>query len=68
MEVGDLVWHVDDISDGMTVPGLVVAFDAQYDDYVVVRFTDKDVPEKHPVSELSHNPASEEGENIMGNP
>jgi len=66
MKIGDLVWHVEDIKIDIPVPGLVVAFDAY--DFAVVRFTDKDVPERHLKSELAHSPCLEEDENIMGNP
>ena len=66
MKVGDLVWHVHDINDGIAVPGLVVGFDSH--NFVLVRFVDKDVPERHIEAELTYDPRYEEDENIMGNP
>ena len=66
MKVGDLVWHVKDLEDGLKVPGLIMR--AQPEGDVVVRFTDRIFDEYHDVDDLTHHPVLYESENIMGNP
>ena len=74
MQVGDLVWHVDDLKDGVVVPGLIVEirlFGSAIDDatdVAVVLFGDRTFNEYHTIDELTHHPVLYEDENIMGNP
>ncbi len=66
MKVGDLVWHVKDLEDGLEVPGLIMRSQPEGD--VVVRFTDRAFDEYHDVDDLTHHPVLYEDENLMGNP
>ena len=75
MKVGDLVWHVDDLKDGVVVPGLIVEihlFDSTTHlsppPEAVVLFGDRTFNEYHTIDELTHHPVLHEDENIMGNP
>ena len=70
MEVGDLVWHVDDIKDDMPTPGIVmrVLDDPFGTDEATVQFTDRNHEETHPQYELRPNLHFDDDENIMGNP
>jgi len=52
VQVGDLVWHIDDIKDDMNIPGLVVyVCSDEYD--ARVRFTDRTFDETHVLSDLT---------------
>ena len=53
MKIGDLVWHRDDIKDGIPVPGLVVGRDKY--DFIIVRFADLDIVESHDCNELTED-------------
>ena len=67
MKVGDLVWHIDDLKDGVGVPGLVAGRD-EYD-FILVRFVDRNIIESHSLDDLTTSLNSElDDENIMGNP
>ena len=70
MKVGDLVWHRDDLKDGVTVPGVVTGRN-EYD-FILVRFVDRlEIEESHSLDELAISPRGHfdfEDENIMGNP
>ena len=67
MKVGDLVWHRDDLKDGVAVPGLVTGRD-EYD-FVLVRFVDRNIEESHSLDELTTSLNDNfQDENIMGNP
>ena len=67
MKVGDLVWHVQDVKDGLNIPGLVMSIcSAQAD--VHVRFNDRTFDEIHDIDDLTLHPVLYEDENIMGNP
>ena len=74
MKVGDLVWHVEDLKDGVVVPGLIVEihlFDSAVDrdpPEAVVLFGDRTFNEYHTIDELTHHPVLYEDENIMENP
>ena len=77
MKVGDLVWHVEDLKDGVVVPGLIVemrqpasvrlAIDRDPPEAVVL-FGDRTFNEYHTIDELTHHPVLYEDENLMGNP
>ncbi len=67
MKVGDLVWHIDDVKDGLNIPGLVMSVRSDHDD-VRVRFNDRIFDETHDIDDLTPHPALEEDDNIMGNP
>ncbi len=68
MKVGDLVWHRDDLKDGVTVPGVVTGCN-EYD-FILVRFVDRlEIEESHSLDELVISLSDDfEDENIMGNP
>ena len=68
MKVGDLVWHRDDLKDGVTVPGVVTGRN-EYD-FILVRFVDRlEIEESHSLDELVISLSDDfEDENIMGNP
>jgi len=74
MKVGDLVWHIDDLKDGVVVPGLIVEirlFSSTIDDATdeaVVLFGDRTFNEYHTIDDLTHHPILHEDENLMGNP
>ena len=70
MKVGDLVWHVDDIKDDMSTPGIVTRIldDPFGFDEAVVMFIDREFEETHPQYELRPNLHFDDDENIMGNP
>ena len=74
MQVGDLIWHIEDLKDGVVVPGLIVEirlFDSTIDPgppEAVVLFGDRTFNEYHTIDELTHHPVLYEDENIMGNP
>ena len=74
MKVGDLVWHIDDLKDGVVVPGLIVEirlFSSTIDDAAdeaVVLFGDRTFNEYHTIDDLTHHPILHEDENLMGNP
>ena len=65
MKVGDLVWHIDDLKDGITVPGLIIDMSMTE---ATVLFGDRTFNEYHTIDELTHHPVLHEDENIMGNP
>ena len=51
MKVSDLVWHVDDISDGVVEPGIVI--EAHAADSIGVYFFDSRTFETHEEHELT---------------
>ena len=51
MKVGDLVWHIKDLEDGLQVPGLIMRLKPEGD--VVVRFTDRVFDEYHDIDDLT---------------
>jgi hypothetical protein len=58
VKIGDLVWHIEDIKADCATPGLVFDLDIDPDDeeeYVIVRFTDRDIDECHPTYDLVVN-------------
>ena len=55
MKIGDLVYHVDDRSDGKSIVGIVVEVLHQgYEEPIRVLFTDKAEAETWPERELKH--------------
>jgi len=65
MKVGDLVWHVDDLKEGITVPGLVIDMSTTE---ATVFFGDRTFNEYHTIDDLTQHPVLYEDDNIMGNP
>tara|TARA_Y100000310_G_C20245695_1_gene606705 strand:+ start:398 stop:595 length:198 start_codon:yes stop_codon:yes gene_type:complete len=65
MKVGDLVWHVDDLKEGITVPGLVIDMSMTE---ATVFFGDRTFNEYHTIDDLTQHPVLYEDDNIMGNP
>ncbi len=51
MKAGDLVWHIDDLKDGLSIPGLVMQHSPDSD--VVVRFIDRTFDEYHDINDLT---------------
>ena len=65
MKLGDLVWHIDDLKDGVTVPGLIIEAGMTE---ATVFFGDRTWYEYHTIEDLTHHPALYEDDNLMGNP
>jgi hypothetical protein len=65
VKVGDLVWHIDDLKDGIAVPGLVIDMSMTE---ATVFFGDRTFNEYHTIDDLTQHPVLYEDENIMGNP
>jgi hypothetical protein len=51
VKVGDLVWHIQDLKDGLRVPGLIMGMQPEGD--VVVRFVDRVFDEYHDNDDLT---------------
>ena len=65
MKLGDLVWHIDDLKDGLTVPGLIIEMGMTE---ATVFFGDRTFNEYHTIEDLTQYPALYEDENVMGSP
>ena len=61
MKVGDLVWHVEDLKDGVLVPGLIVETSI-HEGEVTVFFGDRTFNEYHTIDELTLDPFTYEWE------
>ena len=53
VQVGDLVWHIEDLKDGLNVPGLIIYM---MGDDVRVRFNDRTFDEVHIPQDLTLYP------------
>jgi|TARA_Y100000310_G_C20084591_1_gene535455 hypothetical protein len=66
MQIGDLVWHVDDLACNDEIPGVVTCL---FESSAIVHFVDRSCTEEHVVGELIADLDNwDEEENIMGNP